>query len=691
MQRRLRSKHILLLAALVPVAFAPAIAAAQTPEEVAAASSRKIYLPDEFLRFAPKTALDMVRQVPGFSLQAESRERGLGQASGNVLVNGQRVSGKSNDAVTSLSRIPSAGVVRIEIVDGATLNIAGLSGQIANVITRATGLSGQFQWRGEVRTRNTKPLFTNGSASLSGSSGRLSYTLGLRNDAFRRGNAGLSEIYSEDGEVIDLRQERALFSGERPRVSGNLKYNGPGGSVGNLNLSYEHFWFDQSERSDRRGDGLPDRLRTLTTDQKRSSVEISGDYEFGVASGRLKLIGLWKMERGPADTLVVTAFPSGAASTGNRFKRIGSEGETVGRAEYRWRSGSSDWQLSAEAALNSLDNTSSLFVLLPDQSFSIINLAGGTGEVTEARYEGAVTWGRAVTLKLNLQASVGGEYSQLDQSGALGRTRRFVRPKGFVAATWKALPGLNIDARLERRVGQLNFSDFLASANLGRESADAANPDLVPPQSWDAEIEVTRGLGAFGTSSARFYSRLISDIIDQIPIGLTQESPGNLDRATVYGIEWNSTIQLAAFGWRGAKLDARMQFQRSRLSDPLTRERRSISNDVIRSLDISLRHDVPGTDWAWGGQIVQMRRSPSVRLGEISLNYEASPFDTGLFLEHKNLAGLTVRGSVRNLLGANDYLDRTVYVGRRTGPISFVEARNRSVGPTFSLAVSGSF
>ena len=174
MQRRSRSQHSLVFA--IPVAFAPAMAAAQTPEKVAVASSRKIYLPEEFLRFAPKTALDMIRQVPGFSLQAESRERGLGQASGNVLVNGQRVSGKSNDAVTSLSRIPSAGVVRIEMVDGATLNIAGLSGQVANVITRASGLSGQFQWRGEVRTRNTKPLFTNGSASLSGSSGRLSYT-----------------------------------------------------------------------------------------------------------------------------------------------------------------------------------------------------------------------------------------------------------------------------------------------------------------------------------------------------------------------------------------------------------------------------------------------------------------------------------------------------------------------------------
>ena len=692
MQRSPRSTQIWMFAALSPIAFAPATVMAQTSQEASAApSGARIFLPEEFLRFAPRTALDMVRQVPGFTLEGESRERGLGQASGNVLINGQRISGKSNDAVTSLSRIPVAGVVRIEIVDGATLNIAGLSGPIANVITRSTGLSGQAQWRGEVRTRNTKPLFTNGSASLSGSTGRLTYTLGLRNDSFRRGNAGPTEIFSEAGELIDLRQEQALFSGERPRISGNFKFSGPGGSVGNLNLSYERFWFDQSETSARRGVESPDRLRTLTGEQKRSSVEIGGDYELGLGGGRLKLIGLRKMESGPADTLVVTAFSDGAAAIGNRFQRIGKEGETVGRAEYRWRGGSSDWQLSAEAAFNTLDNVSSLFALLPDQSFAELPLVGGTGKVTEDRYEGAVTWGRAITAKLTLQASVGGEYSQLSQSGPLEQTRRFFRPKGFGAAAWKATPRLDINARLERRVGQLNFSDFLASANLGRESADAGNPDLVPPQSWDAEIEATRDLGVWGTSSARVYSRLISDIIDQIPVGLTQEAPGNLDQAKVFGIEWNSTLQLSALGWRGAKLDAQVQMQRSRLIDPLTGAKRPISNDLVRRLDISLRHDVPGTDWAWGGQIVQMRRSPFVRLSEISLNYEARPFDTGLFLEHKNVAGLTVRAAVRNLLGANDYLDRTVFVGRRGSPISFIEARNRSVGPTFSLAVNGSF
>lgn len=693
MQRRMRFAPAGLLLAAHASVFGQTQAGppAQAPQPLqsAEAGGRRLFVPADFAAFAPRTALDMVRQVPGFAIEGQSQERGLGQASGNVLINGQRISGKSNDAVTALGRIPAAKVERIEIVDGAMLNIAGLSGPVANVIVAAGGLSGQFEWRGEARLRNTKPLFTNGSASVSGTAGALEYTFGLRNDSFRQGNAGPARIFGSDGALIDLRQEQALISGDRPRLSANLRYGRPGGSIGNLNLSYERFWFDLSETSDRRGPGLPDRLRTLTVDQERYSYEIGGDYTFALGPGRLKLIGLRTFEHNPSDNIVITSFADGSADTGSRFLRFADETETIGRAEYRWRGGANDWEVSGEAAINGLDNVSSLFTLRPGGSFAEVPLPGGTAEVTEDRYQAALTWGRSLTPALALQASAGAEYSRLSQSGPLGQTRSFVRPKGFLAAAWKASPRLDVNVRLERRVGQLNFSDFLASANLGRDSEDAANPNLVPPQSWDAEVEATRRLGAWGTARAKIYSRLISDIIDQIPIGPTQESAGNVDGAVVHGIEWNSTLQLSQLGWTGARLDARLQLQTSRLADPLTGEPRPISNDLSRSVEIRLRHDIPGSDWAWGGQINQMRRSPFVRLGEISVSYEMSPFNSSLFVENKDVAGLTMRASIRNLLGADDITDRIVFAGRRGGGLSFIEARDRSVGPVFAFSVSG--
>ena len=163
------------------------------PPEPAAAPTvegAKTYTPADFARFAPRNAADMLRQVPGFIIQRPDERRGLGEAGGNVLINGRRISGKSNDALTELGRIPARSVQRIEIVDGATLNVPGLSGQVANVIATLGGTSGQFAWRPEIRTRHADPLLFRGEASLSGTTGPIEYTIGLRNEAFRFGGAG---------------------------------------------------------------------------------------------------------------------------------------------------------------------------------------------------------------------------------------------------------------------------------------------------------------------------------------------------------------------------------------------------------------------------------------------------------------------------------------------------------------------
>lgn len=103
----------------------PAVA---PPPAAAPVGQKRIYLPADFARFAPKTAYDMLVQVPGFSIRSANQERGLGQASENVLINGQRVANKSGGAIDQLQRISAENVERIEIVDAASIGIAGLTG-----------------------------------------------------------------------------------------------------------------------------------------------------------------------------------------------------------------------------------------------------------------------------------------------------------------------------------------------------------------------------------------------------------------------------------------------------------------------------------------------------------------------------------------------------------------------------------
>lgn len=695
-RNRLCVESLLLACAAAGPAFAQESEDALNPQSLppeapalTALAGGRVYRAADFARFAPRNAADMLRQVPGFIVQRPDARRGLGEGGGNVLINGRRTSGKSNDALTELGRIPARNVERIEILDGASLDIPGLSGQVANVVARLGGTSGQFAWRPEFRPGRSDPMLLRGDASLSGSAGPVGYTIGIRNEAFRGGGKGPSLIFDSEGLLLETRDEVVTVRSDRPKLNGSFKYEGADGSIANLNLSYGRNWFSSLELSDRSAPGFVDRNRRVRSTEKEYSYEIGGDYEFGLGPGQLKLIALRQFEQSPFDTRAITRFASGAAQVGSRFTRTADEAENIGRAEYRWKNGSNDWQVSAEWAYNSLDNVSGLFTLRPGGEFVSVPLPGGTAKVEEDRGEIRATWGRPLSSTLALQASLGGEYSELRVSGAGGSSRSFYRPKGFVSAAWKASPRLDLNVKLDRAVGQLNFSDFLASVNLSNENRNAANPELVPPQSWELDLSANRNLGAFGSTSLRFFGRLFSDVVDQIPIGETGESAGNLESATVYGVESRGTFLFDPLGWRGAKLDARFTFQNSSVEDPLTGELRRISNSPVRNIDLNLRHDVAGTEWAWGTNLQHNRSARSFRLGELSYSYDGPVFGI-VYIERKNVLGFTIRSAWGNIYGARNVLDRIVYTGRRTGPIAFIEQRRRAGGPFFAFSISGS-
>lgn len=663
-----------------------------TATEAPTVQGGRTYTPEDFARFSPRNALDMLNQVPGFAIvAADTDRRGLGQASGNVLINGERFSGKSTDIFTELRRISAANVARIEVVDGATLNIAGLSGQVANVVTVSRGLSGNYIWRPQQRARRTPFRWSNAEVSLNGSLGGWDYGVSLRNDSYRNGNAGPELVITPGGGILDTRDEVLSVNGDQPRLSGTLRRTFANGSILNANAAFGLFLNRLEEVSLRSGPGQPDRNRNLRERENEHNYEVGGDYEFGLAGGRLKLIGLHRFEHSPFRQTLIQDFADGRPTSGQRFTQVADEMETIARGEFRW-SGGGDWQVSLEGALNSLDVENGLFELNPAGEFVALPFPNSAGTVEEKRAEVLLTWGRPLSPTLTVQLSGGGEYSQLTQTGAGGLSRTFYRPKGFINLAWRPRPNLDVSARLERVVGQLNFFDFVASANVSAGVANAGNVNLVPPQSWDAQIQATRNLGRWGTATARLYGRLITDVVDIIPIGVAGQAPGNVEgTARVYGLQWTSTFNFDPVGWRGAKLDLNLQFQDTSLVDPLTNLRRAINENMERQIEVNFRHDVPSSDWAYGASFNQYRQSPLFRLDE-RWQFLDTPGSLGVFVEHKDVVGLTVRAGVDNLLGTNESFTRTFFDGRRNAAgtnVRFIEDRDRFYGPIFSLTISG--
>ena len=116
-------------------------ATGQAPAQPQPGVRTTVYDAAFFAQDAPATALDIVRRVPGFSIEQSNGDvRGFAGAAGNVVFNGARPSSKSDSLETILARIPASRVLRVEIGAGDLFgsDFSGKS-QVLNVILSVEG------------------------------------------------------------------------------------------------------------------------------------------------------------------------------------------------------------------------------------------------------------------------------------------------------------------------------------------------------------------------------------------------------------------------------------------------------------------------------------------------------------------------------------------------------------------------
>lgn len=651
----------------------------------------QVYTPADFARYAPKNAYDMLNQVPGFSIRDNENLRGLGVATGNVLFNGERPSNKGDDMFTQLSRIPAGNVERIEIVDGASLDIPGLSGQVANIVYRADSFSGQFSWKPEFRAHYTDPLFTRGDVSVRGRQGDIEYEAALSNDdSARSGAGGPTLIYDRFGTITETRRDIWNTHYDTPKLSGRVTWDPAGDTVANFGGHYQRKYDRYYEDGLRVSPGVADRFRTVRDNADSWNYEISGDYQFGLGPGKLKLIGLRRFSHEPYSSEVISTPADGGLAEGDRFAQVGDLGETIARGEYQWKMWGGDWQLSGEAAFNTLDNVASTGSLNAAGAFVNQPFLPGTGGVSEDRYEGLLSFGRKITDTFSFQLVAGAEHSTIVQTGPNGISRSFARPKGSLTLSWTPSPDFDASLKIRRRVLQLSFYDFLGRAFVNDGNQNEANFDLRPQQDWSYEAEINKKFGAWGSTKIILIHRDVEDRVDIVRVD-GGEAVGNIAKAKASAIDWTATINLDPAGIKGMKIEPRLLLQTSSLRDPFTGEKRQWSGFTDTVAELGVRHDIPGSDIAWGAAANYGHYQPNYRRNQVDKTWEGPVF-ANVFVEHKNVMGLTVRAQIANAVNARSKRDRTVYTGvRGESDIAFVEKRNRLIGPIFAFSVRGKF
>ena len=553
--------------------------------------------------------------MPGFSIDEGGEDRGFGQADTSVLLMDVEYPEKSNGPMEALERLSVESIIRLEVVDGASLDIGGISGQVINVITAAEKeVTGLFRYTPRFRPTgaNSEERLREFTAALTGGSDDSEWTLRVANEQRRFGEAGHEVVRDSVGELTDTRFERALNEFDRPSISGSYSHITENGSAFNLVAELNGSYSDRGERSERLAGDPAENVRVLSSSEDEHNYEIGVDYEFNLGEGRLKLIGLHRFESSPTIDRTTTTFVNGLVE-GTAFARQADEAESIFRTELSLPAWGSQWRWSLEATENYLNLDSKLDRLDADGVFIPVDLPDAKARVEETRAESTLNVSRRLNEQLTLQATIGTEYSEIRQTGSSSVTRDFVRPKGFLALNYKPTDDLFLSAKLERTVGQLRFFDFIASVDVNQEREDVTNVNLVPPQSWDLTLEAQQSFGKSGNLTLSLFYEDVEDIVDRIPIEGGGQAPGNIDSASAYGGFFDATLLSDEFFWKGGRVDLSLGYMTSKVKDPILDKTRKISGDYYKSYELSLRQDFNDTPWAIGAVVDYDEQAPSVR------------------------------------------------------------------------------
>lgn len=665
--------------------------ASNTPSN---ATTLDIYSPAFFTQFQPNTALDMVERIPGFSLRSSDTERGFGEAGTNVLINGRRPSTKAQDADDILSRISANTVLRIELLDGASLDIPGLSGQVVNIVARAVDLSGNWRYAARFE-EGTEPQLLEGEVNLSGTRGDLGFTVGLELGQFNLTDDSVETFFDGSRNIIENRTEDVFLRNSSPSANLALTWTPQTGQfadhVAHLNASFE---IDNDNSGVREVFTAIDPNRAsgdsfAQAGEDEVEFEISGDYavplKLGSFDGTLKFIGLNTLSDAESETVFVTA-PTGQPAIRTAFAEDIKEGETIARVEYGFKPRDNhDVQLSAEYAFNFLDSNTRFESNFVAPDFETVR-------VEEDRFNARITDSWQIKPDLSFQASVGAEYSSLQVVTPRSDARDFFRPKGFAAISYKASNRYSIRAHVERSVGQLDFGTFVSDRSLADNLITAGNAEIKPSQSWDLSLELERTDDKLLSGRIRPYLELIEDPIDSVLIGNTAEGPGNLDRAVRYGIDANATLLFDTLGVPGLRLEMDGGIGDSSIDDPLTGVSRQVNYNEEYRYSLFARYDIPKSNWALTSQIDNDESSPFFRLDEVRTIDVRKPF-LSVGIIHKDVFGMQLSVTGTNLLNNIVIRERDRFLGadRRLGPLSLIERYERKRGPRLSIVISDTF
>jgi len=667
------------VALCVTALSSPALAQAQTPAEARPGVSA--YTPDYFAGSQLNTAFDMLEQVPGFRLQEGKTElRGYASAAGNVLIDGQRPTTKQDTTEQLLKRIPANAIERIELIRSAEagLDMQGYS-LIANVV-RKSGVS----IRGRLEAEYANFAHDYDAPKLSGevTYGDGSRQLDLSGTIYREiddeHGFGSRNRYAPDGSIL-RRNDYAQPEGTTiKQLSGTYRQGLLGGKIRLNGLIKDSRMFADIANII----SYPADTEIFGTERNHTrATEGGAHYERQFGGTGLELLAIRR------DTAKNRLDSSVEGSDEEVSRKSSDASETILRAVIRTSAGPFTIESGVEAARNILDSHTAL-----EENGVAVPLPASNVRVSEDRAEGFVTLGFRPAGNLSVETGMRGEYSQLSQSGdsELSKTLSFLKPR--LLATWNPSGSNEFRLLVEREVGQLDFDDFVSSASLTTGTVTAGNKDLEPDSLWRVELAWQRQLGK-GSLVLTARHEAVSNVVDRIPVFAGSEAydaVGNIGSGTREELQADLNMPMDFTGMRGIIFQAHTTLRRSRVTDPTTGERRSISGDAPFEGTLGLTHDLPRFNVRWGANYGFATKERQYKIAELQSDRLGGRLD--VFAEYKPDVRWTLRVFGKNLTNSSAIRDRYVYPGLRgSSAFNFLERRSLRSGAYYGVSIQRTF
>ena len=680
--------------------------------QVSSDQSAVVYPASYFADFYPVSANDMLNRIPGIglALRGGSSGRGLGAGEGEVLINGQRTTGKNNEGRDQLNRITADQVEYIEIIRGTSENMDIRSGgQVVNVVLIDNASRSSTTIETTTRQSGDGTFDSGGQISLSGQRTDIDYIVNLEADPGYRYWDSDEFTYDKDGNLIGA--EKQDVSRDETEYSGNVNLGfNMSRSVLKLNGLFEQRGASPTDRERITAD-LVSGIVTEQSDQQsttRRNWEIGGDYDYEIDSdSRFRVLFIVNDRNSTSDRIRYDV--SNQELKPNLFlDQLSRDRERIIRTSLtRNVSEKQGLELGAEGAQTIRDSDLKMGLDTPgerDESYGNlvpVSIDNSKSTVQEIRYEPFMIHNWQINDRMSLETRLIYESSTIEQSGDVSRERSFSFVKPRIDYRYNLTQSFQVRFEVERDVSQLSFSDFSASVDSNDEEKNtfAGNPEIAQEKLWRYDLNLEYRLpNDLGVVNSEFYYRDAEDHIDRIDVSTSPDvlrsARGNIGDGKWYGVNFDISAKLDPLNIRNALFTTRLRIRDSEFTDPFLGVKRRREGNGRWGLNMGFRHDITSKRLTYG-----INYSNDSNDGEGRKQFDIDDIEERInqpsmsaYIEKRAFDNFTFRFESRNLTENQWCRSRTRFVGHiRDQQVREIEDYCSRSGIQLALRVRATF